>query len=105
MPASPTTPQHPAPRDRSTSPTTSARDSTPGSTRGGWRPRSLRLMLWVGVALTLVSFAALILLLASYFLQLEAWPAFYWFGLFGLPAGFALMMAYVVVAAILRRRS
>ena len=47
----------------------------------------------------------LVLLLVSYFISLEPWPVFYWLGLFGLPLGFALMLGYVVAAAIARRRS
>ncbi|QCU78772.1 hypothetical protein E7744_11945 [Citricoccus sp. SGAir0253] len=65
----------------------------------------LRLLLIAGGALTAASFAALVLLLASYFLQVTAWPVFYWFGLYGLPLGFALMLAYVVAKAVLRRRA
>jgi uncharacterized membrane protein len=65
----------------------------------------LRALLIVGGALTAVSFAATVLLLASYFLQITAWPVFYWFGLFGLPLGFALMLAFVVIKAVLRRRA
>lgn len=65
----------------------------------------LRALLIVGAALTAVSFAAMVLLLASYFLQITAWPVFYWFGLFGLPLGFALMLVYVIVKAVLRRRA
>lgn len=47
----------------------------------------------------------MVLLLVSYFLQITAWPVFYWFGLFGLPLGFALMLVYVIVKAVLRRRA
>ena len=65
----------------------------------------LRALPIVGGALTAVSFAAMVLLLASYFLEITAWPVFYWFGLFGLPLGFVLMLAYVVSKAVLRRRA
>lgn len=65
----------------------------------------LRALLIGGAALTAVSFAAMVLLLVSYFIQITAWPVFYWFGLYGLPLGFALMLAYVVVKAVLRRRA
>ncbi len=65
----------------------------------------LRALLVLGGALTAVSFAAMVLLLASYFLEITAWPVFYWFGLFGLPLGFALMLSYVVIKAVLRRRA
>jgi uncharacterized membrane protein len=65
----------------------------------------LRVLLVAGAALTAVSFAAMVLLLASYFLNVTAWPVFYWFGLYGLPLGFVLMLAYVVAKAVLRRRA
>ena len=65
----------------------------------------LRGLLVAGVALTVVSFAATVLLLVSYFLSVSAWPVFFWFGLYGLPLGFALMLAYVVAKAVLRRRA
>lgn len=65
----------------------------------------LRTLLVAGAALTVVSFAAMVLLLVSYFLSVTAWPVFYWFGLYGLPLGFALMLAYVVAKAVLRRRA
>jgi uncharacterized membrane protein len=65
----------------------------------------LRVLLVVGTTLTAVSFGAMVLLLASYFLNVTAWPVFYWFGLYGLPLGFALMLAYVVSKAVLRRRA
>lgn len=65
----------------------------------------LRTLLVVGAALTVVSFAATVLLLVSYFLSVTAWPVFYWFGLYGLPLGFFLMLAYVVTKAVLRRRA
>lgn len=65
----------------------------------------LRSLLVAGVALTAVSFAAMVLLLVSYFLTVTAWPVFFWFGLYGLPLGFALMLAYVVAKAVLRRRA
>lgn len=65
----------------------------------------LRGLLIAGGALTAVSFAAMVLLLASYFLEITAWPVFYWFGLFGLPLGFFLMLSYVVIKAVLRRRA
>ncbi|NUL44247.1 hypothetical protein F7P69_03415 [Cellulosimicrobium funkei] len=65
----------------------------------------LRALLIVGATLTAVSFAATVLLLVSYFLDVTAWPLFYWFGLYGLPLGFALMLTYVVAKAILRRRA
>lgn len=55
--------------------------------------------------ITVTSSLALILLLVSYFMRVDAWPVFYWFGLFGLPLGFALMLGYVVSAAIVRRRA
>ena len=38
-------------------------------------------------------------------MRVDAWPVFFWFGLFGLPLGFALMLSYVVSAAIVRRRA
>ncbi len=65
----------------------------------------LRALLVAGVALTVVSFAATVLLLVSYFLSVTPWPVFYWFGLYGLPLGFLLMLAYVVAKAVLRRRA
>ncbi|MFC7403221.1 hypothetical protein [Citricoccus sp. GCM10030269] len=65
----------------------------------------LRVLLVAGAALTAVSFACLVLLLASYFLTITAWPVFYWFGLYGFPLGFALMLAFVVTKAVLRRRA
>lgn len=74
-------------------------------------PRSLETSPWLrsllvaGVTLTVVSFAATVLLLVSYFLAVTAWPLFFWFGLYGLPLGFALMLAYVVTKAVLRRRA
>lgn len=65
----------------------------------------LRALLVVGGMLTAMSFGAMVLLLVSYFLQITAWPVFYWFGLFGFPLGFALMLSYVVIKAVLRRRA
>lgn len=65
----------------------------------------LRALLYSGVLITVTSSLALILLLVSYFMHVDAWPVFYWFGLFGLPLGFALMLGYVVSAAIVRRRA
>lgn len=65
----------------------------------------LRALLYAGIVITVASGLALILLLVSYFMQVDAWPVFYWFGLFGLPLGFALMFGYVITAAIARRRS
>ncbi|VXA99224.1 hypothetical protein [Citricoccus sp. K5] len=65
----------------------------------------LRALLIVGATLTAVSFAATVLLLVSYFLSVTAWPLFYWFGLYGLPLGFVLMLTYVVAKAVLRRRA
>lgn len=69
------------------------------------RSPGLRILLFAGVALTVASGAALILLLVSYFMTIDAWPVFYWFGLFGLPLGFALMLTYVVASAVVRRRA
>ncbi|MEW1981031.1 hypothetical protein AB0333_08900 [Citricoccus sp. NPDC079358] len=65
----------------------------------------LRALLIVGATLTAVSFAATVLLLVSYFLTVTAWPLFYWFGLYGLPLSFVLMLTYVVAKAVLRRRA
>lgn len=81
--------------------------SGPGPAAGSSPESSpwLRALLIAGAALTAVSFAAMVLLLVSYFLQITAWPVFYWFGLFGLPLGFALMLVYVIVKAVLRRRA
>lgn len=80
------------------SPTTAAPSATETSL---W----LRALLIVGATLTAVSFAATVLLLVSYFLDVTAWPLFYWFGLYGLPLGFVLMLTYVVAKAVLRRRA
>lgn len=65
----------------------------------------LRALLIVGATLTAVSCAATVLLLVSYFLSVTAWPLFYWFGLYGLPLSFVLMLTYVVAKAVLRRRA
>lgn len=107
----------------STSPTVSAADSngpgsaalnTPASDRSPLQQTqrsvqeqspALRALLYSGVAITVLSALGLALLLVSYFISLEPWPVFYWLGLFGLPLGFALMLGYVVAAAIARRRS
>lgn len=55
--------------------------------------------------ITVASGLSLVLLLVSYFMRVDAWPVFFWFGLFGLPLGFVLMLSYVVWAAIVRRRA
>jgi uncharacterized membrane protein len=89
-------------------PVTSPDASLAAGLAGDSNPESspwLRALLVVGGALTAVSFAAMVLLLASYFLKITAWPVFYWFGLFGLPLGFVLMLSYVVIKAVLRRRA
>ncbi|MGD6980854.1 MULTISPECIES: hypothetical protein [Citricoccus] len=89
-------------------PATSPEASLATGPAAGSNPESLpwlRALLIAGGTLTAVSFAATVLLLASYFLQITAWPVFYWFGLFGLPLGFALMLAFVVIKAVLRRRA
>lgn len=65
----------------------------------------LRTLLYCGVAVTAVSAVAMVLLLVSYFIKVDPWPVFFWFGLYGLPLGFVLMLAYVISAAIARRRS
>lgn len=73
----------------------------PAQDRSPW----LRVLLYSGVLITVASGLALVLLLVSYFMRVDAWPVFFWFGLFGLPLGFAVMLSYVVWAAIVRRRA
>lgn len=70
------------------------------------RPGSalLSAVLVVGVALTAVSMVALAWLLGAYFTGGTSHPTLYALSLYGMPAGFALLLLYVVLAAIRRSR-
>lgn len=61
-------------------------------------------VLVVGVLLTAVSLIALVWLLTAYFTGAPSHPSFYALSLFGMPAGFALLLLYVILAAIRRSR-
>ncbi|WP_146340815.1 hypothetical protein [Nesterenkonia sp. NBAIMH1] len=59
-------------------------------------------VLILGVAVTAVSFVALLLVLVLYFADTVPHASLYWLSLWGLPIGFVLMLSYVLLA--LRRR-
>lgn len=61
-------------------------------------------VLVVGVLLTAVSLIALVWLLVGYFAGAVSHAALYGLSLFGMPAGFALLLLYVILAAIRRSR-
>lgn len=61
-----------------------------------------RAALILGVIITAVSFAALLVVLALYFVETVPHASLYWLSLWGLPLGFVLMVSYVLLA--LRRR-
>lgn len=63
------------------------------------------LVLAAGVTVTVASLLALLGLLGAYFLSWPALPALYAMALFGLPAGFALMVLHVALGAAGRSRS
>lgn len=61
-------------------------------------------VLAVGVVLTAVSLVALVWLLAAYFAGAPSHPGLYALSLYGMPTGFALLLLYVILAAIRRSR-
>lgn len=63
----------------------------------------LRVLLWVGVIVTLASFLATIALLVVYFVDAAQPPALFWLGLYAFPVGFALVLVYLVGSALHRR--
>lgn len=67
-------------------------------------PLALRVLLWVGVVITLASFAATLTLLVVYFVGTSQLPALFWLALFAFPVGFTLILIYLMAAALLRRR-
>lgn len=67
-------------------------------------PLGLQVLLWVGVAITLVSFVATLALLVVYFVGTAQLPALFWLALFAFPVGFTLILLYLVIAALRRRR-
>lgn len=64
----------------------------------------MRVLLWGGVVVTLASFVATLALLVVYFVGSTQLPALFWLALFAFPVGFALILVYLVAAALLRRR-
>ena len=66
----------------------------------GW----LRTLTWVATVITLVCFLALVIILVGYFMDTDVWSGFYAAGLFGLPAGFGLMLIALVISSVQRRR-
>lgn len=76
------------------------------ATRPTRRPGSPLLtgVLVVGVLLTVISLIALAWLLAAYFSGVSSHPTLYALSLFGMPTGFALLLLYVILAAIRRSR-
>ena len=61
-------------------------------------------VLVVGVLLTAASLIALVWLLTAYFTGVPSHAALYALSLFGMPTGFALLLLYVILAAIRRSR-
>lgn len=78
-------------------------DSDASSTRRSGSPL-LTGVLAVGVLLTAVSLVALVWLLAAYFAGAPSHPALYGLSLYGMPTGFALLLLYVILAAVRRSR-
>ncbi|WBL19110.1 hypothetical protein [Citricoccus sp. NR2] len=67
-------------------------------------PFGLQVLLWVGVVMTLASFVATVALLVVYFVGTAQLPALFWLALFAFPIGFTLILLYLVIAALRRRR-
>ena len=65
----------------------------------------LRAVLVAGVAVTAVSALALAALLVAYFLSAPALPLLDRLALYGLPAGFGLLVLHLVLSAVRRARS
>lgn len=63
-----------------------------------------RAALVLGVAITAISFVALLVILGLYFAQIVPHAALYWVALWGFPVGFALMCTYVLLSLGRRRR-
>lgn len=63
-----------------------------------------RTSLLLGVAVTAVSFAALLIILGLYFADTTPHPGLYWAVLWGFPAGFVLMCGYLLATLKTRRR-
>ena len=68
------------------------------SQRHGWDIRTRMLAISLGPALLLT------LLLTAYFTGVPSHAALYALSLFGMPTGFALLLLYVILAAVLRSR-
>lgn len=64
-----------------------------------------RAVLVIGVAITAVSFLALLLILGLYFGEIIPHASLYWITLWGFPIGFALMCIYVMLQLNRRRRT
>lgn len=63
-----------------------------------------RISLLLGVAVTAVSFTALLIILGLYFAEARPHPGLYWAALWGFPVGFALMCGYLLATLRTRRR-
>lgn len=68
-------------------------------------PTWLRVLTWSATALTIICAISLIIVLIGYFSGFDVWPGFYGAGLFGLPAGFALMLLALILNGVQRRRA
>ncbi|MBE1515303.1 cell division protein CrgA [Nesterenkonia halotolerans] len=66
--------------------------------------RAPAVLLWSGTVVAGVSGLALVAILVMYFLQNQPHPAVYAVGLWGLPLGFVLMLAHLMLSAGRRRR-
>lgn len=70
--------------------------------RSGSRPAQA--LLWSGVVITALSGIALLVILSLYFMETDPHPVFYVAALWGLPLGFALLVAFLLFSVTRRRR-